>query len=147
MATYPSVIKTFSRKQDSRDIVVANDVNVVYDEVEEIEVQLGVGGVVTSNWASTATWSTATSDWRTTGLKGRLDNIEVGVRQAINSSVSTAGGSTITSSSSGVKGLTIKGASGQSALLLDVQNSANETLVSVSSSGKLIAVSIDGGSA
>jgi len=145
MATYPSVLKTFSRKQDNRDIVVANDVNVVYDEVEEIEVQLGVGGVVTSNWTSSAAFSTTTSDWRATGLKGRLDNIEVGVRQAINGSVSTSGGSVITSAGFGVA---IKAATlGQTGPVLEVRNSENTVTFGVDGAGKITATGIDGGTA
>lgn len=147
-AQYPSVVRTFSRRQDSRDIVVANDVNVVYDEVEEIETQLGVGGVVTSNWTSGSSFTTATTDWRAAGgLKSRLDNIELGVVSAINNAVSTSGGSTITASSSSTTGLIIKGASSQTANLIDFRNSSNTSLASVSSAGKLTAVLIDGGSA
>ncbi len=147
-AVYPVAIKEFSRRQDGRDVVVANDVNVVYDEVQEIETQLGIGGVVTSNWTSGNAFSTATTNWYTNGgLKARLDNIEVGVLRGINGSVATAGGSTITPSGTGVIGVTIKGASGQTANLLDIRNSSNTLLASVDKDGVLQAVTIRGGTA
>lgn len=147
-AVYPTLIKEFSRRQDGRDVVVANDVNVVYDEVQEIETQLGVGGVVTSNWASSAAFSTATTNWYANGgLKARLDNIEVGVLRGINGTVSTVGGSTITPSATSVVGLTIKGASSQAANLLEVKNSSNDILASVDKDGILKVVTIRGGTA
>jgi hypothetical protein len=148
MAVYPAIIQEFSRRQDGRDVVVANDVNVVYDEVQEIETQLGVGGVTTSNWASGSSFSTATSNWYVNGgLKARLDNIELGVVRGINGSVATAGGSTITPSSTSVVGVTIKGASGQTANLLEVKNSSDAVLASVNKDGVLQVVTIRGGTA
>jgi hypothetical protein len=147
-AAYPTIIKEFSRRQDGRDVVVANDVNVVYDEVQEIETQLGVGGVTISNWASGSSFSTATSNWYPNGgLKARLDNIEVGVLRGINGSVATAGGSTITPSGTSIVGVTIKGASGQTANLLEVKNSSNAVLASVNKDGVLQVVTIRGGTA
>lgn len=80
MASYPDNIKSFTRKINNVDIVVANDVNAAYDEIEEVQRQLGVGGVTTSAWG-TGTFSTSTTNWYGTngGLKGRLTNIEKGV--------------------------------------------------------------------
>jgi hypothetical protein len=148
MAVYPTIIQTFNRRQDGRDVVVANDVNVVYDEVQEIETQLGVGGVTTSNWGSGSSFSTATSNWYVNGgLKARLDNIELGVVRGINGSVATAGGSTITPSATSVVGVTIKGASGQTANLLEVKNSSDAVLASVNKDGVLQVVTIRGGTA
>ena len=41
MAQYPSAIKTFDDQQDNVDDANAVDVNVVYDEIEAIETELG----------------------------------------------------------------------------------------------------------
>jgi hypothetical protein len=146
MAVYPAEIKSFDRRQDGRDIVVANDVNVVYDEVEEIQKQLGVGGVETSLWTSTTPFSTTISAWRLNGgLKARLDNIERGVLKGINESVSISGGSIITSAGFG---LAIKAAnSGQTGYVLEVRNSVNSITFGVDGAGKMTATGIDGGTA
>jgi hypothetical protein len=79
MATYPGAIPAFPRKTDNVDKVIANDVNLVYIEVEEIAGQLGVGGVNTRDnaWGTTAVVVNR-PDWYTEGggLRGRLANIE-----------------------------------------------------------------------
>jgi hypothetical protein len=78
MATYPGAIPAFPRKTDNVDKVIANDVNLVYIEVEEIANQLGVGGVT----ARSTSWGTSAAvvnrpDWYSFGgLSARLDNIE-----------------------------------------------------------------------
>lgn len=51
--------------------------------------------------------------------------------------VSTSGGSTITTSAAGVKGLTVKGAASQTANLAEFQNSAGAVLASLSASGSI----------
>jgi hypothetical protein len=61
--------------------------------------------------------------------------------------VATAGGSTITPSSTSVVGVTIKGASGQTANLLEVKNSSDAVLASVNKDGVLQVVTIRGGTA
>jgi hypothetical protein len=76
MASYPTEIKIFTRKVNNQDRVIAPDVNFAYDEIEEVQKQLGAGGVVTSTWGSSAFTSTTTS-WPT--LRARLANIENGV--------------------------------------------------------------------
>jgi hypothetical protein len=80
MAFYPDELKTFTKKQDNVDTVVANDVNLAYSEIEEIVRQLGIGGVTTSAWG-TGTFTTSTTTWygANGGLKGRLTNIEKGL--------------------------------------------------------------------
>lgn len=85
MATYPDNIKVFTYKIDNQDKVIANDVNVLYDEVTEVERQLGQGGVAYSNWSSASTFNTNTTNWYANGgLAARLANIEVGVRDISN---------------------------------------------------------------
>jgi hypothetical protein len=80
MASYPDNIKSFTRKQDNVDTVIAADVNAAYDEIEEMQRQLGQYGVTTSAWG-TGTFSTSTTSWYGSngGLKGRLTNIEKGL--------------------------------------------------------------------
>ena len=78
MATYPGSIPNFSRKVDNVDKVIANDVNLVYIEVEEIARQLGVGGVNTRDnlWGATAVVENRPDWYGFGGLRARLANIE-----------------------------------------------------------------------
>lgn len=143
--TYPTSIKLFDRKVNLQDLVVAEDINQAYDVIEEIERQLGAGGVSTSGvWGTSGAFSTATTSW--TGLNTRLQNIENGVYFAHEQRVKTTGGSTITPSSSSVVGLNIKGASGQTANLLEVRNSSNAFALKVTATGVTGGI-IDGGTA
>lgn len=143
--TYPNAIKIFTRKVDLQDLVVAQDVNQLYDEVETIETQLGAGGVTTSGtWGSSGTFTTNTTSW--TGLNTRLQNIENGVYSAFTFRVKTTGGSTVTPSATDVVGLNIKATSGQTANLLEVRNASNAFALKVTTAGVTGGV-IDGGTA
>jgi len=78
-AAYPNNVKSFTYKIDNKDKVISDDVNSAYDEIMAIESQLGVGGVLTSTWA-TGSFNTTRTDWTSYGgLKGRLANIETGL--------------------------------------------------------------------
>lgn len=142
--TYPLAIKSFDRKVNLQDLVIAEDVNSAYDEIETIERQLGVGGVITSGTWGASTFSTSTVNW--TSLKLRLQNIENGVWYAHEQRVKTTGGSTVTPSSAGTVGLNIKAASGQTANLLEVRNASNAFALKVTASGVTGGI-IDGGTA
>jgi hypothetical protein len=90
-ATYPGGIASFTRRIDNVDKVVANDVNVLYDEVEEIERQLsGInnasfgGSIATSPSWGTGTINMTRTDWyQFGGLSGRINNLEYGVHKAL----------------------------------------------------------------
>lgn len=143
--TYPNAIKIFDRKVDLQDLVVAQDVNQVYDEVEAIETQLGAGGVITSGtWGTSGSFTTNTTSW--SGLNSRLQNIENGLYTSFTFRVKTDGGSTITPSAASVVGLNIKATAGQTANLLEVRNASNAFALKVTSSGVTGGV-IDGGTA
>ena len=80
MAVYPNATAVFTYKVDNQDKVVAADVNILYDEVTEIEKQLGAGGVATSATWGSGTLTTSTVDWYNNGgLRARLQNIENGI--------------------------------------------------------------------
>ena len=91
-ATYPGAIADFNRRKDNLDKVVAVDVNVLYDEVEEIERQLSginnpsYGGSIASSlpWSSGRTFNTERTDWYAFGgLNGRIQNIENGLFKTV----------------------------------------------------------------
>lgn len=145
MALYPTSVTSFARKVDLTSLVVANDVNSVYDEVEQTQYYLGVDPHKTATWSGTPDF-TSPKIW--TNLGARISNIEVGMWKAYNERVSTNGGSTITSSGTTVVGLVIKPIASQSVNILEVKNAAGSSnLLTVDTSGTLMAITIDGGSA
>lgn len=146
MAYYPSQVTSFPRKVDLTSLVVANDVNSVYEEVEQTQQYIGVNPQTVSTWTVGTVDFTAPKAW--SNLGARIGNIEVGLYQAYTNRVSTLGGSTITSSGTGVVGLTIQPITSQTANILEIKNAAgNANLVTVNPAGTLVAVTIDGGSA
>jgi hypothetical protein len=143
-ASYPLSIRTFTPKVNLQDLVVAEDVNGVYEEVTAIETQLGAGGVATSPTWGSATFSTAVTNHGS--LRTRLTNIEAGVFTGVTARVSTAGGSTVTPSSAATRGVIIRAAASQTASLLEFQNSSGTVTGSVNAAGAFVGV-IDGGTA
>lgn len=142
-ANYPSSIKVWTPKVNLADLVVAEDVNTVYEELESVQRQLGVGagGLTTSGeWGASGDFNSTTTSWGS--LRARVQNIENGVFFA----ASRRGGSVITPSSASVVGLTVRGATSQSANLLEIRNASNQLVSSFNSSGNLIGT-IDGGTA
>jgi hypothetical protein len=144
-ANYPSNSLTFgSDRVDLVSSVLAEDVNSLYREVVAISTDLGAGamGVGTPGlrysaaWNSGGTFDTTTTTW--TGLQTRIQNIEKGVYQAFTNRVSTAGGSSITSSAVGVVGLNFSLISSQTANPIQITNSAgNAQVFSIAPSGNI----------
>lgn len=143
MTEFPTRVKSWTARRDLLDLVVAADVNTIYDEVTAIEQELGAGGVKTSPTWGGSSFTSATTAWNS--LKDRLANIENGVYTGINQRVDTAGGSTITSSTTSTVSLTVKARSSQTANLIEFKNSSNTVVSSVAPDGTLYAVAIDGG--
>lgn len=140
-ASYPAGIKTFTQRQDLRDLVVAADVNIIYDEVTALETELGVNPSESAGWSGS--FNNVQTSWASVAT--RLQNIEYGLNVAVNQRVATVGGSTITPSSASVVGLNIKAASSQTANLIEFRNSSNTVVTAVTASGNINL--IDGGTA
>ncbi|CAB4123524.1 hypothetical protein UFOVP46_33 [uncultured Caudovirales phage] len=144
-ANYPSSVTTFTKKVDLLDLVVAADVNSVYDEVTAIETVIGALPATSAGWSGS--FDSATTSWTT--LRDRIQNIEFGTYTAFTDRVSKSGGTTITSSANGTVSLAIQAKSGQTADLLQVKNSSGTTTAKVNSSGVLsyngnVVATIDG---
>jgi hypothetical protein len=142
-ANYPSSIKVWQPKVNLADLVIAEDVNTVYEEIESMQRQLGVGagGLTTSGeWGASGDFNSTTTSWGS--LRARIQNMENGIFYA----ASRRGGSVITPSGAAVTGLTVKAATGQTANLLEIRNASNQLVSSFNSSGNLIGT-IDGGTA
>jgi hypothetical protein len=140
-ANYPNTIKVWDPKVNLRDLVVAEDVNTVYEELEAVQRQLGAGGVATSAiWGTSGDVNTSTTNWGS--LRARIQNIENGVFFA----VSRRGGSVITPAETTRVGLTVAAVSGQTANLLELRNSSNQAVATWAANGAFTGT-IDGGTA
>jgi hypothetical protein len=153
MARYPQNQVAFTQKQNLVDIVRAEDINEVYDEVTAIAQDLGAGSGTglrySGTWGATSTLETTTA-W--TGLQARLQNIENGVYSAYTHRVDSRGGSVLQSSTTTTVGLVVRLRASQTADVLRVRNDAdNATILSISTAGtvtttgNLVAAKISGG--
>jgi len=143
MTEYPARVKSWTARRDLQDLVVAADVNTIYDEVTAIEQNLGAGGVSESPTWGSNTFNSTTSAWN--NLHDRLINIEAGVFTAFTDRVNTDGGSTIQSLTNSTTSLAIRAKSGQTANLLEFKDSSNNVIAAVSTTGALNVTVIDGG--
>jgi hypothetical protein len=140
-ASYPTSVKTFTNRQDLRDLVVAADVNIIYDEVTAIETELGVNPSESAGWSGS--FSNTQTSW--SSVSARLQNIEYGLQKTFTERVSTLGGSIVVPSSSSVIGLRVRAASGQTANLVEFRNSSDTLVTAITASGNISI--IDGGTA
>lgn len=133
-AVYPSAIKTFNRRRDLLDIIQAVDINQAYDEITALQTVLGT--FLTSKPAAWSSGSfTTPSSWPT--FRERIENIEAGVFSAFNDRVRSTGGTTITVTNNATVSLAIRANSGQTADLLQVQNSSGTVVTRITSDGNL----------
>lgn len=133
-AVYPSGIKTFNRRRDLLDVILAADINQVYDEVTEMQSALGTFITAKPAGWSASGFSTATS-WAT--FKARIENIEAGVYSAYTNRIQSSGGSTITPGTTSTVGLVFQAASGQTADLLQAKNSSGTVVTKIDKDGVL----------
>lgn len=132
-ASYPASIKTFTKKRDLLDIVLAADINLVYDEVTAIEQKLGVYPATNTGWSGT--FDQTTLAWPT--VRERIQNIEYGLFTAFNDRVKTSGGSTLEPALTNVIGLTLKAVAGQTVDLFQARNQSNNPITTIDENGVL----------
>jgi len=133
-ASYPSAIRSFSTKTNVLDIIDASDPNSLQEEVVSIETSLGVNPALSTTPNPTSGFTATSTQYAT--LVQRLANIENGiVGDAHTQYLKKAGGETITNVTASNVGITVKGASSQSANLQEWKNSSNTTVASLSVNG------------
>lgn len=87
-AYYPSSLRNnFSTKVDFVTTVFAEHVNSLQEEVTAIETVIGTTPTASSGWVGT--FNTTTTNWPT--LKARLNNIEFGLKGAVDGKIPTGG--------------------------------------------------------
>ena len=126
-------MKSFTTKVDFTDTVLAEHVNSLQNEVTALQENLGTFIKTGSGWVGS--FDLVTTNWNT--LKDRLANMEYGLKDIYDDYVSDVGGSVIIPSAIGVKGLVIKATSGQTANLLELQNSSSTVVSKVDASGNV----------
>jgi len=133
-ASYPASVKTFTRKRDLLDIVLAADINLVYDEVTAMQTIMGTFPSVNLGWDS-GSFDQSTLSWP--NIRTRIQNIEYGLFQAFNDRVKSSGGSILTPATASTIGLTIKAAASQSANLFEAKTALNVAVTTIDAAGML----------
>lgn len=144
-ALYPNTPVVFTPKVNLEDVVNAADVNRLYEEVTAIANTTGVTPQTRSTAWATGTFETGATTFSTVGE--RIRNTENGTYIVYNDYVSKSGGTTIVSSGTSVVNLSLKLRSSQTANMLELKDTSDAILASVSAAGTLRAVLIDGGTA
>ena len=142
---YPNFPVVFSPKVNLEDTVIAEDVNRLYEEVTAIANVTGLTPQTRSTAWTSGTFDTSTTTYSSVGE--RIRNTENGTYIVYNDYVSKSGGTTIVSSGTSVVNLSLKLRSSQTANMLELKDTSDAILASVSAAGTLRAVLIDGGSA
>lgn len=88
-ASYPTTVKSFTTKVDFTDTVLAAHVNGLQEEVVAVQAELGTDVAVGSGWVGV--FDLVTTSWDT--LKDRINNIEYGIKDAIDATLPVGGSS------------------------------------------------------
>lgn len=89
-ASYPSNLKSFSTKVDFDNVVFAENVNSLQEEVVAVQTVLGTSPATSSGWVGS--FDSSTLSWPT--VKARINNLEYGLKTVfdrVGSSVATTG--------------------------------------------------------
>ena len=141
-ASYPSSVRPFTTKTNILSVIDAADPNSLQEEVVAIETTLGVNPALSTSVVSTDTFLNTSSQYSTVAL--RLANIERGiVGDSHTQYVRKTGNDTIVNAAASSIGLTVRGATSQSANLTEWKTSAGTTVASVSPVGKISASNLD----
>jgi hypothetical protein len=134
MAVYPSGVKSFQNKTDFTDIILAEHINAIQDEVTAIEAAVGVSPNVSSGYVGTFDDSTITFST----LSARIANIEKGIKGDVHTQYLKFTGGTLQPANAGTVPLSLQGFTSQAADLLQFKNPAGTVLTKVDKDGKVI---------
>lgn len=134
-AVYPGSVRTFTTKVNNVDIIDASHPNVLQEEVVALQSTLGTNPQISSGGigAYVATPTTFSS------VSARLDNLERGITGDVHTQyLKLTGGGLINNASAAAVGLTVQGASGQTANLQEWKNSAGQVVAAIGPNGDLL---------
>lgn len=137
-ASYPSSIRSFSTKRNTLDIIDASDPNGVQEEIVAIQTIVGVSPNLSTAPSSSGVFSATATTFNT--LTARLANIETGIVADTHTQyLKRVGNDVVTNATATNVGLTIIGATSQSANLQNWKTSSGTVVASVSSNGTVTA--------
>jgi hypothetical protein len=140
-ASYPGAVRPFLNKTNVVEIIDASHPNSLQEEVVAIESTIGLNPALSTAPSSSGTFSTTATQYTT--LTQRLANIETGIVADTHTQyVRKTGNETVVNGTSTNVALTIKGATSQTANLMEWRNSSNALLASVSATGVFTVPSI-----
>lgn len=141
-ASYPSSVRSFSTKRNTLDIIDASDPNSLQEEVIAIESTLGVSPNISTSPSSNGSFANTATTF--SSVSARLANIEIGiVSDAHTQYVKRTGNETIANAIASNVSLIIKGATGQSADLMQWRNASNAILARVKADGTFSSLYLD----
>jgi hypothetical protein len=132
-AVFPEGVKSFTNKEDFTDLVLAEHINSLQNEVTAIQATIGTLPQVTSGYVGA--FDEATVSFST--LKARIQNIERGIKGDVHTQYFKYTGGTIQPANAATVPVTVQGFTSQSADLLQFKNSGGTTLTKVDAAGKL----------
>jgi hypothetical protein len=132
-AVFPEGVKSFTNKEDFTDLVLAEHINSLQNEVTAIQATIGTLPQVTSGYVGAFDESTVSFST----LKARIQNIERGIKGDVHTQYFKYTGGTIQPANAATVPLTVQGFTSQSSDLLQFKNSGGTTLTKVDAAGKL----------
>jgi hypothetical protein len=141
-ASYPSSVRPFTTKTNILSVIDAADPNTLQEEVVAIETTLGVNPALSTSVIATDVFLSSSSQYSTVAL--RLANIERGiVGDSHTQYVRKTGNETIVNATASNIAITVRGATSQSANLMEWKTSAGTTVASVNPAGKITASKLE----
>ena len=145
-ASYPSSVKVFPTHVNVTEIIDAGHPNTIQDEVVAVESTLGVLPSLSTTPSSNGTFDGTSYLFST--VSDRIANVETGVVADTHIQYIRKTGDTdniIEPALATTVGLVIKGASSQTANLLELKDSSGTVVAYIDAAGNLTATNVTGG--
>ena len=134
-AVYPGAVRSFTTKVNNIDIIDASHPNVLQEEVVAIQNVLGINPQTSSGL--TGIYVSVSTEFGS--VSERLDNIEKGITgDTHNQYLKLTGNSTIVNALATNVGLTVQGATAQTANLQEWKNSAGTVVAAIGPNGEIL---------
>lgn len=132
-AVYPSGVKSFQNKTDFTDIILAEHINTLQDEVTATQATIGVNPNVSSGYVGSFDDTTTTFST----LSARLANIEKGIKGDVHTQYYKTQGGNIQGPNANTVVVSIQGFTSQVSDLLQFKNVGGTVLSKVDKDGQL----------